>query len=251
VIATAVTGIDHIDDEACSCAGIQVVSLRGETEFLETIRATAELTLAITLALIRRVPQAMNAVLRGQWNRDAFQGTELFGKTVGIVGLGRLGSIVATYFKVFGMCVVGFDPFVEFPYTLARRCESLDELMAGSDVVSIHVSYSPATRHLINASSLARAKRGAIIVNTSRGGIIDETALLASLKSGRIAGAALDVLNGEPDFAPDHPLKQYACDHDNLVITPHIGGNTRESFEKTELFLADKIRRRWYELETG
>jgi D-3-phosphoglycerate dehydrogenase len=241
VLATPVTGLDHVDLAACAERGIRVVSLRGETRFLEQVRATAELTLALTLALLRRIPAAAADVRRGHWNRDAFRGRELFGRTVGLVGVGRLGRIVAGYFRAFGMDVVGYDPRPDFPHEAARRVDSLAELLAQSDVVSLHVAYDASTRHLIGRSELAAMKAEAVLINTSRGGVVDEQALIEVLKSGKIAGAALDVLDGEPHVQPDHPLLAYAREHDNLLIVPHIGGNTLESFAKTELFLAGKV----------
>jgi D-3-phosphoglycerate dehydrogenase len=241
VLATPVTGLDHIDLEACARRGIEVVSLRGEIEFLKNIRATAELTVALALALLRRLPAAAAAVRAGEWDRDRFRGRELYGKTAGLIGMGRLGSIVAGYFRAFGMDVLGYDPRPDFPHEAATRLESLDELLGRADLVSVHVGYNPTTRHLLGGPQFARLNNGAFLVNTSRGGIVDDQALMAALDSGRLAGAALDVLDGEPEIERDHPLIVYARQHENLLIVPHIGGNTRESFEKTECFLASRV----------
>lgn len=245
IVATPVTGLDHIELEACERVGVQVVSLRGETEFLREIRGTAELTIALALALIRRLPSAAQSVREGFWDRDRFQGTELYGRTGGIVGLGRLGTIVAGYLKAFGMSVLGYDPRPDFPSAAAEQMPSLPALLERSDVVTLHVNYHPGTRHLLNREALRTVKPGAILINTSRGGVVDETALLESLENGRLAGAALDVVEGEPAVGASHPLVAYARAHENLLLTPHIGGNTRESFEKTELFLAEKVRQTW------
>jgi D-3-phosphoglycerate dehydrogenase len=241
ILATPVTGLDHIDLEACAQHGIRVVSLRGETEFLEQVRATAELSVALTLALLRRIPAAVAHVRDGHWNRDLFRGHELFGHTAGVIGLGRLGRIVAGYFRAFGMNVVGYDPRPDFPREAVRRVESLNELLSQADVVSLHVNYDATTRHLIGRKELAAMKPQAVLVNTSRGGVVDEQALVEALESGRLGGAALDVLDGEPKVAPDHPLVALARTRDNLLIVPHIGGNTVESFEKTEIFLAGRV----------
>src|SRR5262249_22466230 len=129
----------------------------------------------------------------------------------------------------------------DFPLHLAERAGSLDELLTKADLVSLHVNYSPATQHLLGARQFACIKPGAWLVNTSRGGVVDEQALIAALESGRPAGAALDVREGEPAISSDHPLVQYARRHDNLLIVPHLGGNTWESFEKTETFLASRV----------
>ncbi|MGD9722086.1 MAG: NAD(P)-dependent oxidoreductase [Pirellulales bacterium] len=241
IIATPVTGLDHIDLEACRELGIRVVSLRGEIAFLEQVRATAELTLGLTLALLRHIPAAATHVCQGGWNRDLFRGHELFGRTAGIVGLGRLGRIVAGYFRALGMDVIGYDPRHDFPQDAARRVSTLAELMAEADVVSLHVAYDKTTRGLVGRAELAAAKRGCVLINTSRGGIVDDAAVLDALRSGRLACAALDVLDGEPNITIDNPLVAYAREHDNLLIVPHIGGNTVESFEKTELFLAGRV----------
>lgn len=241
ILATPVTGLDHIDLDLCDRLGIRVISLRGEVEFLRNVRATAELTVALLLALWRQIIPAAASVSRGQWNRDLFRGHELFGKSAGIVGLGRLGTIVAGYLRAFGMNVIAYDPRANFDHAAATRVESLAELLRQSDVVSLHVPYNESTRHLIASAEFAQMRRDAVLVNTSRGGVIDDAALLAALQSGQLAGAALDVLDGEPNITAENPLVAYSQSHDNLLIVPHIGGNTHESFEKTEVFLAGRV----------
>jgi D-3-phosphoglycerate dehydrogenase len=243
VIAVPATGLDHIDLDACSDHGIRVVSLRGETEFLRDVRATAELTIALMLSLLRRIPEAAASVRSGVWNRDLFRGRELYGKTAGIVGMGRLGMLVAEYLNAFGMRVIGHDPRHEVLSAIAERAETLDELLRSSDVVTLHVSYSPATHHLIGRDQMALMRPSAVLVNTSRGDVIDESALLDALSSGRLAGAALDVLSGEPSVSPDHPVVRAARSMPNLLVVPHIGGNTVESAEKTDTFLAGRVVR--------
>lgn len=245
ILAIPATGLDHIDVEACGLLGIRVVSLKGETDFLREVRATAEHTLALALALLHRVPSAHTSVLAGRWDRNSFRGRELYGRTVGIVGMGRLGSIVAGYYRAFGTTVIGYDPRADFPTALANRCDSLEQLCERSQIISVHVAYHHETRKLLNARHLDRVSSDTVLVNTSRGGILDEVALLQSLMSGRLAGAALDVLDGEPKIGPDNPLVHYASKHDNLLLTPHIGGNTEESVAKTERFIADKVHQMW------
>lgn len=241
VIAVPVTGLDHIDLAACDRRGIRVVSLRGEVDFLRDIRATAELTVGLAIAVMRHLAPAAKSVLGGVWNRDLFRGSELYGNTVGIVGMGRLGTLVAGYLRAFGMTVVGYDPREDFPVEAAERSVSLDELLGRSDLVVLLARYDESTRHLIGARQFAAMRAGAVLVNTSRGGIVDEQALLTALESGHLAGAALDVLDGEPGIAAEHPVVAYARAHDNVLIVPHIGGNTRESFAKTEAFVARKV----------
>ncbi len=240
IIATPVTGLNHIDESACKQAGIRIVSLRGATEFLKDIRATAEHTLLLTLALLRNLVPAVASVHRGEWKRDLFRGNEIYDKTVGVVGMGRLGSIMAGYFTALGARVIAYDK-VDFSKDGVERVIDLADIARRSDIISLHLSLNESSRYLISGPFLHQLKVGSVLVNTSRGGIIDETALLAALESGVLAGAALDVLENEYGDFLQNPLLQYAKQNSNLIITPHCGGSTYESFEKTENFIADRI----------
>ncbi|MFL5733353.1 MAG: hydroxyacid dehydrogenase [Chloroflexia bacterium] len=244
VIASLSTGLNHVDLEEAERRGIRVVSLKGESDFLKDIRATAELTVGLVLTLARHLPGAVEHALEGGWNRDLFKGHELYGKTAGIVGYGRLGRIVARYLRAFDMRVLTADPYVE-PSSVEEgvRLVALPELLAEADLVSLHVSYSGETHDMIGRREFEAMREGAWFVNTARGELVDESALLEALKSGRLAAAALDVLCEERSTGMgQHPLVAYAREHDNLIITPHIGGCTQESMEKTEIFLAEKLR---------
>lgn len=242
-IVTATTGLDHIDEAYARQRGITVLSLRGETDFLKEIRATAEHTWALLLSLLRHIVPASTAACRGQWNRDAFRGHELFGKRLGIVGLGRLGKKVARYGQAFGMAVAAFDPFIRNWVEGVGRKTELSELLRISDILSLHIPLNDETVNLIGATELARLPRGAVLVNTSRGRIIDEQALIGALQSTHLAGAALDVVCGERtnENQVQSRLLDYARRHDNLLITPHIGGATHESMAQTEIFMARKL----------
>jgi D-3-phosphoglycerate dehydrogenase len=241
VLAMNTTGTDHVDLEACRERGVRVVCLRGETEFLRTIRATAEHTLLLTLALLRQLAPARDAVREGRFTRGPFKGRELAEKSVGLVGVGRIGTLVAGYFRAFGAEVTGFDPLLEdFPADV-RRHDTLVKLCAESDIVSLHAAYGRDTHHLMGPRELAAMRPHAVLVNTARGGVLDEAALLAALASGAIAGAALDVVSGEPTVGADHPVLRYAAAHDHLLVTPHIGGFTHESLAKTERFIAGRV----------
>ena len=244
VIATATTGLDHIDLAAAGQRDIAVLSLKGERAFLDQVYATAEHTFALLLSLVRRIPYAFEAAKDYKWRRDIFQGSELNGKSLGIIGCGRLGSMVAVYGAAFGMRVLVYDPFLPDLPDGAERCEQLSQLLAASDIVSLHVPLNPGTHNLISAAECAAMRPGAILVNTSRGAVIDEEALLQALESGRLGGAALDVLSDEHALAErrNHPLIEYARRHENLLITPHIAGATQESVEKADLFLAGKLQ---------
>lgn len=239
-IVCPVTGLDHLDLEACAAKGIRVLSLRGEVDFLKNVRATAELTLGLALALLRKIPEASAHVLAGGWERDKFRGQEFFGKTVGIVGMGRLGKITAQLFRAFGCQVLGYDP-VPFEEEGVTPCEGLEILVRNADLVSLHLNYLPENQHLFDDALFSTFKKRSMLVNTARGGIVDSQALLRHLENGHLAGAALDVIEQEHTHKAS-PLLAYARSHSNLLITPHIGGNTTESFVKTEVFMAEKCR---------
>ena len=247
-IVTATTGFDHIDVQFAEARGIAVLSLKGETEFLRTVPATAEHTWALLLALMRRVPQAVESVRAGEWNRDHFLGNDLCGRRLGIVGLGRIGEIVARYGLAFGMQVAAFDPYRSNWPPDVQRCSTLDELLRRLDVLSLHVPLNAETRHMIGKRELALLTPGTVLVNTARGAVLDEAALVDALSQGHLAGAALDVIDEERDAAKrrNSRLLAYAREHSNLLITPHIGGATVESMQRTELFMAEKLRC-WYE----
>ncbi|HEX2787469.1 MAG TPA: NAD(P)-dependent oxidoreductase [Ignavibacteria bacterium] len=241
-IAINVTGTDHLDEKSCNGKGIKILSLKGESEFLKNIRATAELTVTLTLALIRNVISAYESVKQGIWNRDLFRGTELYGKTAGIIGYGRLGKIVAGYFKAFGMNVCAYDINNDVDFSGAEKV-SLNELLKNSDVVSLHVNYKPENENMFAKSEFDLMKKNSVFINTARGGLVDEDALLEALKSKKIRGAAIDVLKNEFNANKENKLIEYMNNNDNLIIVPHIGGNTYESFYKTEMFIAQKIKK--------
>jgi D-3-phosphoglycerate dehydrogenase len=243
-IVTPTTGLDHVDIETARARGISVVSLLGETEFLRDVRATAELTVGLILALLRNLPSAAAHVLEGGWSRDLFKGRELFGRTAGVVGYGRVGRIVARYLQSLDMCVLACDRNSEA--TTANggvTVATLEELLSRADIVTLHVNSSPETRGFFGRRQFERMKDRALFINTARGELVDEDALLEALQSGRLGGAALDVLGNERLVSiKNHPLVVYGQEKRNLIITPHIGGCTEESMEKTEVFLAKKLR---------
>jgi D-3-phosphoglycerate dehydrogenase len=242
-IVSATTGLDHIDLDAARERGIAVLSLQGQKEFLRTIDATAEHTWALLLAVRRRLVPASLSVRGGEWERDRFVGRELRGARLGVLGLGRIGSKVAGYGQAFGMDVSGYDPYIDYFPGGVRRVKSLDQLLAESDVLSVHIPLNDETSRLLDAERLARLPRGAVLVNTSRGEIIDEDALADALEQGQLAGAALDTICNERDPAMRNAgrLMAMARDGDYLVITPHIGGATQESMASTELFMARQL----------
>ena len=238
-ILSPTTGLDHIDLEAARRHRIRVYHLRGQRKFLSGISATAELTVALMLATIRNLPQAIDAVKQGSWQPGPFRGREVYGKTLGIIGCGRLGSKVARACLAFGMRVVVYDPYIRRLPAGVERALSLPSVLAHSDVVSLHVPLRPETRHLIGRQEFEQFKAGAVLINTSRGAIVDSEALLIALQTKKISAAALDVIEHEEKVnrMSQHPLIDYARQHSNLLITPHIGGSTFESVEQTDLFI--------------
>ena len=243
VVATATTGLDHIDLKAARDHGVEVLSLRGENEFLRGVVATAEHTFAILLGLLRKIPSASASAQRGEWDRDAFRGRELDGRRLGIVGLGRIGERVARYGMAFGMEVRAYDRYREAWPEDVIRMPTLETLLETADVLSIHVPSNEDTKGLIGRRQLSRLPAGAVVVNTARGAVLDGAALADFVKSGRIAGAAVDVVEGEtgPGGLAADPLILAARDSDHVLVTPHIGGATHESMEKTEVFMARKL----------
>ena len=213
-IISNTTGVPHIDMEAAASRGIQVFSLKDEQDFLDTITPTAEHAFGLMLALLRRTPWSFDAVLNGAWNRFDFGSPAMLSRlSLGVVGLGRLGRKLATYGAAFGMRVRYYDPHVAQSADCPERIDNLTDLLAVSDVVSLHVPASESTHHLLDVSAFSQMKPSAVLINTARGEIVDEQALLHALESGSLAGAAIDVLDGEYEsgFRPaDHPLVGYA-----------------------------------------
>lgn len=240
-LACNTTGLSHIDLAETGRRGISVLSLKGETTFLSEIRATAELTLFLTLALLRRAKQAFHMAESGSWDRMALIGSDLDGKTVGLIGFGRLGRIAAELFLAFRAKVVACDIADVAPMDGVRMA-GLDEVLAESDIVSLHASYSQGGPVILGQEELAKLKPGALLINTARGELIDEAALLAALRLGRLS-AALDVLaNEQGQDLSQNPLVLFARHSQNLILTPHLGGATKESSEKTEVFMAERIK---------
>ena len=236
VVARAGVGVDAIDVTAATAAGIVVVN----TPAANTLAAT-EHTFALLLAAMRHIPQAHASVHGGGWERKPFVGHECFGKTLGIVGLGRIGSNIATRAAAFGMRVIAHDPFIPASRASALNVEllELDELLARCDVVSLHVPLTAKTRELIDARAIAAMRDDAVLVNCARGGVVDVPALLDALDRGRLRAVAVDVVPEEPPPAgsPSERLMRHA----RVVSTPHLGGSTFEALERIALELAHDV----------
>ena len=232
VIGRAGVGVDNIDVEAATAAGIVVVN----APTANTI-AAAELTVGLIYALARNVAAADASLRRGEWRRADFMGTELRGKTLGIVGLGKIGLTVADRARAMEMELLGSDPFVSAASAAEHGIElvELDELLRRSDVVTVHVPLNAATRGLIDEQALKQMKPSAFIVNVARGGVVDEQALAEALSAGRLAGAAIDVYEHEPPH--DSPLLSAP----NTILTPHLGASTREAQAKAGVEVAQQV----------
>ena len=247
IIATSTTGLNHIDLDFAKERGIEIISLRGQKDFLQNVRSTAEQTLTLLLSLVRKTPWAFDSIKRQEWNREKYYGNEIFGKTIGILGFGRLGEIVASYANSLGLKVLAHDPYVDNESISAKNVTpvSFENLFKLSDFVSIHVLLTPETEKMVGAKELKLMKPTAVLINTARGEIVDEEALLAALETKQIAGAALDVIAGEkPDGShlTNNALIEYAKNNENLLIVPHLGGATYEAMSMTEEFIANKIK---------
>ncbi len=234
IIGRAGVGVDNVDVPAATRQGIVVVnSPEGNTI------AAAEHALAMMLALSRHIPDANQSVKSGQWNRNSFTGAEVYKKTLGVVGLGKIGSHVANAAKAMGMKLLAYDPFIstERAEQLGCRLVEMDLLLQEADYITLHIPKTPETSHLINAEALSKMKPTARIINCARGGIINEADLAEALKNGIIAGAALDVYETEP--LGDSPLKSLGKE---VILTPHLGASTTEAQVNVAIDVAEQIR---------
>jgi len=233
VVGRAGVGVDNVDVEAATRRGILVMNTP-----LGNIVSAAEHTMAMTLALARKIVWADASLKGGKWERSKFTGTELNGKTLGIVGVGRVGGEVAKRAKSFQMKIVGYDPFLppEVAVKLGVRLLPLDKVIEEADVITVHAPLTPSTKHIISKAQFDTMKPNVMVVNCARGGIIDEEALYDALKNKRIAGAALDVFETEP------PKGSKLLELDNIVVTPHLGASTKEAQEKVSLEMAECVK---------
>jgi len=228
IIGRAGVGVDNIDVKAATAKGILVINTpQGNAA------AAAELAIGLMFALARKIPGASESMKRGEWEKKKFMGVEIAGKTLGVVGLGNIGRNAASRGVGLGMNVIGYDPFPPKELPAGVKVVTLDEIIAKSDFVTLHVPLTDGTKNLFSADTFAKMKKGSYLINCARGGIVDESAVLEALKSGQLAGAALDVYGKEPP--EPSPLFQ----HENLIASPHLGASTREAQEKVAIELAE------------
>ncbi|MBN1316026.1 MAG: phosphoglycerate dehydrogenase [Anaerolineales bacterium] len=221
VIGRAGVGVDNVDLPSASMLGVAVMNTPGANSM-----ATAEHSIALLLALCRHVPQAHASLKAGRWDRKKYVGVQLYQKTLGVIGLGRVGIRVAQRCRAFGMRILGYDPYLsdEAAEDLRVKRVDLPELFAQSDFITLHAALTPDTKHIINAAAIEQMKDGVYLINAARGGLVDEESLVDALKSGKMAGAALDVFIDEP-LSPTSPLLEL----ENVVITPHLAASTKEA----------------------
>src|SRR5687767_11922341 len=234
VVGRAGVGVDNVDVEAATQRGIVVMNTPGGNTI-----STAELTFSMLMALARKIPQAHASMKAGEWNRKAFQGTELYNKTLGVLGMGRIGSEVAKRAIAFGMQVLAYDPYLSHTRAKALQVElveNLEEIYPRADFITVHMPLSDETKGMLNAAAFAKMKKGVRVLNCARGGIINEADLVAAIKEGKVSGAALDVYETEP------PPKDFALrELPQVVMTPHLGASTEEAQENVGIEVAEAI----------
>jgi D-3-phosphoglycerate dehydrogenase len=234
VVGRAGVGVDNVDIEAATQHGTVVMNTPGGNTV-----TTAELSFAMLLSLARKVPQAHATMVSGKWDRKLFQGSELAGKTLGVLGMGRIGTEVAKRAIAFGMRVIAYDPYLTEERARAIGADfadSVDRIYTAADFITVHMPVTPETKNMLNAAAFTKMKPGVKIVNCARGEIISETDLIAALESGKVAGAALDVFSVEP-LPADHLFRKQP----NLILTPHLGASTEEAQEKCGIEVAEVI----------
>jgi len=235
VVGRAGVGVDNVDVDTATRRGVIVMNAPGGNTI-----STAEHAFSLLLCVARKIPAADAMIHGGSWNRKNLEGVELYNKTLGIIGMGRIGSELSRRAIAFGMRLLAFDPYLSASRARSLQVElveEIDELLAAADFISLHTPLTAETRHILNAERLAKTKRGVRIINCARGGLIDEQALADAISSGHVAGAALDVFETEP-LPPDSPLRKIP----NLVLTPHLGASTAEAQESVGIEIAQSIR---------
>lgn len=244
IIASPATGMNHLDLSEIKSRGIKLISLRGRKGFLRKVPSTAEETFALILSLLRKVPWAFDYVKNGGWDRLEWRGNQLMDKTIGILGFGRLGRIVARYAKAFSMKVIVCDPNVSSGFMKSQGVlkVGMEELFKKSDIVSLHVLLTEKTENLIKEKDLKSMKPTAYLINTARAELIEKGVLEKALKNKWIAGAGVDVMwdeKGDGSHLKKSQLLEYAKKNKNLIILPHIGGATFEAMETTQDYIAE------------
>lgn len=233
VVGRAGVGVDNIDVDAANRKGVIVMNAPGGNT-----RSTAEHSFSMLLAMARNIPQACMSMKAGRWEKNAFKGVEVYGKTLGVIGVGRIGREVGNYALAFGMRVLAYDPFIpsDTLSSIGFHPVDVDTMVSEADFITVHTPVNEETRHILNRERFAKAKPGLRVVNCARGGIIDEAALLEALNDGRVAGAALDVFEIEP------PPNAELVNHPRVICTPHLGASTEEAQVNVAVVMAEQVR---------
>lgn len=236
VVARAGSGVDNVDVPDATRRGILVVNAPGGNAV-----SAAEMTVGLLLSCVRRIPQANASLRKGKWNREAFKGFEISGKKIGLLGLGAVGKHVARILNGFGATVLAYDPFVD-----SKKAEEIgvtlrtsDEVIAESDIISVHVPLTPKTCNLISKEAFSSMKKGVVLLNAARGGVVDEACLLEALDSGIVSVCGLDVFEKEP--VPAGSFSEKLIRHERVVATPHLGASTTDAQEKVALLAAEQL----------
>jgi len=233
-ILTASTGLNHIDINYCNEKGIKVMSHKEDMKLLNELPSTSELAFGLMSSMLRNIPSGFDDVKNGGWDYDKFMGHQLKGKIIGLIGYGRLGKMMETFCKAFGMTVKIHDPY--------KGYDNLDLVLKESDIISLHVHVSNETRYIINKKTLGIMKNNSYIVNTSRGEIVNERDIVDALKSGKLKGYATDVIEGEYGNKKNSPILNGVKEGLNILVTPHVGGMTWEGQQKAYMWSINKLK---------
>ena len=233
-ILTASTGLNHIDIDYCNEKGIKVMSHKEDMELLNELPSTSELAFGLMSSMLRNIPSGFDDVKNGGWDYDKFMGHQLKGKTIGLIGYGRLGKMMYNYCDAFGMNIFIYDPYEGF--------NEFDTLLKQSDIISLHVHANDETRHMINKKTLGKMKNNSYIVNTSRGEIVNEHDIVDALRSGKLKGYATDVIEDEYGNRENSPILKGIKEGLNILVTPHVGGMTWEGQQKAYKWSISKLK---------
>jgi len=238
VINTCSTGLNHIDINYCERNNIEVWSLKEDFELINDLPSTAELSFGLMMSLLRKIPEGFDSVKKGEWDYEPFIGRQIKGLTIGIIGFGRLGRITTELFKGWGVNILVNDPYVG---TFDYEEVGIKELQEKSDVVFLHLHANEETRNMVDREFLSNMKKGAILINTSRGELVDEEDIMKSITDGYLGGYGTDVISDEFGNISDSKLVEFSKENNNVIITPHVGGMTWEGQTKAYKWAVDKF----------
>jgi len=244
VINTCSTGLNHIDMDYCERNNIEVLSLKEDFELINELPSTAELSFGLMMSLLRKIPEGFNSVKKGEWDYEPFIGRQVKGLTIGIVGFGRLGKITTELLKGWGVEILINDPYVPKKFKLPPgKIEQVEikELQKKSDIVFLHLHANKETRNMVDEKFLSNMKKGSVLINTSRGELVDEEAIIKSITDGYLGGYGTDVISDEFGNISDSKLVKFSRENDNVLITPHVGGMTWEGQTKAYKWAVDKF----------